>query len=73
MTCVICKSGQTRPGTTTVVLQREGTTVVTHDVPAAVCENCGEAYVSEEVTASLLKEGHAVAATSDLVIRGYAA
>ena len=50
MKCVICKQGQTHDGKTTVTLERERTTVVIKDVPAEICENCGEYYLNEEVT-----------------------
>ena len=50
MKCVICKQGQTDKGFTTVILERGHTTVVIKEVPADVCENCGEYYLSEEVT-----------------------
>ena len=50
MKCVICKQGQTHNGMTTVTLGRGRTTVVIKDVPAEICENCGEYYLSEEVT-----------------------
>jgi len=50
MTCVICKQGRTHRGTATVTLERGETTVVIKRVPAAVCENCGEYYLSEETT-----------------------
>ena len=56
MRCVICKQGETQPGHTTVTLERERTVLVFRNVPAEVCANCGEAYVSEEVTAQLLEE-----------------
>lgn len=32
---------------------KTGTTVVTKDAPAEVCRNCGEYYLSEEVTAQV--------------------
>ena len=54
MKCVICKLGETRPGKTTVTLERDGTTLVIKGVPAAICANCGEEYVDEETTAQLL-------------------
>lgn len=54
MKCVICKHGETQPGTTTVTLEREGMTLVFKNVPAQVCENCGEAYLDEATTARLL-------------------
>ena len=47
MKCTICKTGQTRLGVTTVTLQRGNTVVVIRDVPAEICENCGEYYLSE--------------------------
>lgn len=50
MKCTICRHGETKAGTATVTLQRGGTTVVIKDVPADVCENCGEYYLSESVT-----------------------
>lgn len=58
MKCVVCKHGGTRPGHTTVTLERGGATLVIRKVPAEICENCencGEAYVSADVTRSLLE------------------
>ena len=55
MKCVICKQGQTKPGQATVTLERGTTTVVIKEVPAELCENCGEYYLSEEVTANVQK------------------
>lgn len=57
MKCVVCKHGQTQPGHTTVILERDGGALVIRKVPAEVCENCGEAYVSAEVTRNLLESG----------------
>ena len=59
MNCVICKNGETRPGSVTVTLQRGETTVVLKQVPADVCENCGEYYLSSEVTAQVLQKAEA--------------
>ena len=53
MTCLICKSGETNPGTTTVTLERDNTVVVIKDVPAQVCDNCGEYYLSEDVSTGI--------------------
>jgi YgiT-type zinc finger domain-containing protein len=55
MTCVICRTGETRPAKLSVTLERDGTTWVIKSVPASVCEHCGEEYVDEETTACLLK------------------
>ncbi len=74
MTAAICKSGETQPGTATVTLEREGATVVIKRVPARVCKNCGEEYVEESVTASLLKTAEeAVHAGVQVDVRTYAA
>ena len=50
MRCLICKTGTPYGGTITVTLERGDTVVVIKDVPAQVCNNCGEYYLSEEVT-----------------------
>jgi len=55
MECVICKKGETSTGKTTVTLERGSTLLVVKGVPAQVCDNCGEEYVSESVTESLLQ------------------
>jgi YgiT-type zinc finger domain-containing protein len=74
MKCVVCKQGETRPGKTTVVLQRDGATVVINDVPARVCENCGEEYVDEKVAESVLVAAEASARAGVRVeIRDYMA
>lgn len=54
MKCVICKHGETRPGTTTITFERDGMTLVFKRVPARICQNCGEAYLDEATTARLL-------------------
>ena len=74
MTCMICKNGETRPGTATVTLEREGATVVIKGVPAHVCKNCGEEYVDEGITARLLKTAEeAVRAGVQVDVRTYEA
>jgi YgiT-type zinc finger domain-containing protein len=74
MICVICKHGETRPGTATVTLEREDTTLVIKGVPAQVCANCGEEYVDEDTTARLLRTAEEAARTGVQVdVRQYAA
>ncbi len=55
MFCVICKHGTTKPGLVTVTLQREDCTVILKSVPAEVCDNCGEYYLSDTVTEIVLE------------------
>ena len=59
MKCTICQNGMTTDGHTTIVLEREQTTVVFKKVPAQICNNCGEEYVSAEVNEALLSQAHA--------------
>jgi YgiT-type zinc finger domain-containing protein len=74
MTCLICKHGQTRPGHTTVTLQRGGCTVIFKEVPAEVCDNCGEYYLSADTSADLLARAEAaVAKGAEVEILRYAA
>lgn len=54
MKCVICKQGEVQPGTTTMTLEREATTIVFKNVPAEVCDTCGEAYLDAAITRQLL-------------------
>ncbi len=54
MTCVICKHGDTHNGRTTVTLQRNESVIIIKDVPAKICENCGEYYLSESVTKQIM-------------------
>ncbi|MGH8093730.1 MAG: type II toxin-antitoxin system MqsA family antitoxin [Chthoniobacterales bacterium] len=63
MKCPICKKGETVPGTATVTLEREGLTLVVKDVPAQICDNCGEEYVDEKAAAQLLAEAEVSART----------
>lgn len=75
MKCPICKHGETVPGKVSVTLSRpEGVTIVFKDVPADVCDNCGEEYVSESVTASMMEQARAAAEAGVQVdVRSFAA
>ncbi len=74
MKCVICRQADTVPGTTTVTLERGEFTYVVKGVPAQVCPNCGEDYVSEQITAELLKAAEQMVKAGTLVdIRHYLA
>lgn len=55
MTCLICKTGATEVGTTTITLSRGATTVVLRDVPAEICDNCGEYYLDSQMTERVLE------------------
>ena len=74
MKCVICKQGEAHPGEVTVTLQRGETTIILKDVPAQVCENCGEYYLSEEITEmGLSRAEEAVKSGAEVEILRFAA
>ncbi len=55
MECAICRQGKTHVGTATVTLERGDSTIVIKGVPAEVCQDCGEYYLSEETAANIEK------------------
>ncbi|MEE8507149.1 MAG: type II toxin-antitoxin system MqsA family antitoxin [Kiloniellales bacterium] len=61
MRCVFCKQGDTRPGEATVTLQRGETVVVVKEVPADICENCGEYYLSDSVSEKVMAKAEEAA------------
>lgn len=74
MKCAICKHGETHPGKATITLDRGNTTLVIKGVPAEVCSNCGEEYVTEKITSHLLKVAEdAVKAGVKVDVREYMA
>ncbi len=74
MICVICKHGESKPGTTTVTLQRGETIVVLKGVPADICDNCGEYTLSKSVTERIMARAEdAVRNGAEIEIIRYAA
>ena len=74
MECVICKHGSTKPGTTTVTLCREDTTIIIKGVTADICENCGEYYLDQTTTERILSLAtEAVKKGAEVEILRYAA
>lgn len=64
---VICKHGETEPGLTSVTVERGGLTMVLKSVPAQVCPNCGEAYVSVKIASKLLEDAEGPARAGAVV------
>ncbi len=54
MNCTLCKNGETNPGKVTVTLNRDNSVIVIKEVPADICNNCGDYFLSSEVTKSVL-------------------
>ena len=74
MKCVICKTGETAPAYTTVTLQRAGTVVIIKEVPADVCQDCGECYLDEAVASKVYAQAEdAVTRHAEVEILRYAA
>lgn len=48
MRCVVCKTGETEKGKTTVTLRRAGTVVIVEEVDAHICDTCGHYYLDSE-------------------------
>lgn len=74
MNCVICKHGVLHDGTTTLTLERNGALLVFKNIPARVCDNCGEAYLDDAVTQQLLADAErATDAGVEVDVRHYVA
>ncbi|MFP4032012.1 MAG: type II toxin-antitoxin system MqsA family antitoxin [Desulfococcaceae bacterium] len=55
MKCAICRNGCNEERFTTVLLERDQTILVFRNVPAKICENCGEEFISFQVNRTLLQ------------------
>jgi YgiT-type zinc finger domain-containing protein len=55
MDCAICKIGSAKKGLVTFTLERNNVIVVFKNVPAMVCGNCGDFYLTTETTRMLLE------------------
>lgn len=74
MKCTICRNGETSSAKITVVLERSGTTLIFREVPAEVCENCGEEYLASATNNELLRKAEqAVQKGVDLELLRFAA
>lgn len=60
MKCMICKHGNTQKGTTTITLEKNGSTIVFKHVPALVCENCGEKHIEDETAKEVLSKAQEI-------------
>ena len=57
--CPMCHAGSLQEGATTVTMERGEATIVFKDVPAEVCEICGEAFVGEEISEDVCEQAEA--------------
>ncbi len=74
MRCPICKHGETVSGLASMTLERGSATLVFKSVPAQICNNCGEEFFNDDITASILKQAEsAVNAGVVIDVRQYRA
>ena len=57
--CPMCSAGTLREGTTTLTMERGEATIVFKDVPAEVCDVCGEAFIDEDVSEDVYEQAEA--------------
>jgi YgiT-type zinc finger domain-containing protein len=49
MECVICKNGTTTNGFVNVPIVREDKIIFFKNIPAQICNNCGEYYLDNDI------------------------
>ena len=68
----MCPAGTLREDTTTITMERGGSTIVFKSVPADVCDTCGEAFLDEDVSADVYEQAEAaVEAGVEVDVRRY--
>lgn len=73
-TCPLCQQGELHSGTSDEAMTHDGMTLVIKDVPADICDTCGEAFFDEAVTQRLLDLAReAAAAGVEVDVRRYVA
>ncbi len=74
MDCFICKNGNYQPGKVTVTLEKGDSIVIIKEVPAKVCENCGEYVLDDDVAKIVMEKAEqAVANNAEVEVLRYAA
>lgn len=54
MKCVICKHGELKPGVTSLLFEKNKSTIVIKGVPVDMCDNCGEKYVPDKTAEQIM-------------------
>lgn len=74
MRCNACGNGTTKPGRSTYVVDRDGRVAVIRDVPADICDQCGEVYFDAETAQALYDQAERILAHgSEVEITRFAA
>lgn len=56
MLCPICKFGKMKNGFTQVVLTRGKSTIIFKNVPAKICDDCGEYFLDEHTSQDIYEQ-----------------
>lgn len=73
-TCPICRNGHLEEGLADTSMVHDGLVLVVRQVPAEICDNCGEKFFDETVTDRLLDIAEeAIAAGVQIDVRTYVA
>jgi len=67
MRCTVCEHGDAAPGHATVMLERGESVIVLKNVPAEVCDNCGEYFLSTEMAAETARRANEAIARGAVV------
>lgn len=54
MRCVICNHGELKPGITSVLFEKDNSTIVIREVPVDICDTSGETYVPDKTAGQIM-------------------
>jgi YgiT-type zinc finger domain-containing protein len=60
--CSLCNHGEAHGGRATLMLERADSVIVLKNVPAEICDNCGEQYFTPEVLDEAMQQANAAIA-----------
>ena len=58
MECVICKNGTTEDGFVNVPIVRKDKIIFIKNIPAQICNNCGEYYIDTSVAKEIYEKAN---------------
>ena len=58
MKCVICKNGTTTEGFVNIPIVRKDKIIFIKNVPAQICDNCGEYYMNTDVAKEIYNKAN---------------
>lgn len=72
--CPLCRNGELHPGSADKTMTIGESTLVVKEVPALICDTCGERYFNSDITQRLLDLARDVHSQGVLIdVRRYAA